>query len=99
MDESKVRAIVEAHGQAVVAGDLNRALADFTETGKAGAPPVVAELPSPVTSATVVSLETESEGRYVAHIRYGGDAKSTTVRSVWEEDSGTPKITAVSVAN
>ena len=98
MNTAEVRKIVEEHGQKVVAGKMDRVLSDFTERGKATAPPVVAELPNPVTSADVVGLEQQGS-QYIADIRYGGKEKATTVRSTWEDDGGALKIVDVRVVS
>lgn len=92
MSLEQVRHWIEEHGQAVAHGDMDRALADFTEAGKAGAPPVVSKLPQPVGSAEVLHLTQEGE-QYVAHIRYTGP--SVTVRSTWELEGDRPLIVHV----
>jgi hypothetical protein len=96
-----IRDIVEAHGQAVADGNMQRALEDFTEAGAQhpNTGPTVAQLPQPVKTATVKRLDQQSDGSYVAHVRYGGDEKSTTVRSVWEHVGDRPYITSVSVVD
>jgi hypothetical protein len=97
----KVRDIVEAHGQAVADGNMPRALEDFTEAGAhhPNTGPTVAQLPQPVRTATVKLLDQQSDGSYIAHVQYGGDEKSTTVRSVWEQVGDRPYITSVSVVD
>jgi hypothetical protein len=99
--DPKVRDIVEAHGQAVADGDMQRALADFTEAGAKhpNTGPTVAQLPQPVKTATVERLDQQADGSYIAHVRYGGDEKSTVVRSVWEQAGDRPYITSVSVVD
>jgi hypothetical protein len=98
--DPKNRDIVEAHGQAVVDGDMPRALQDFTEAGAnhPNTAPTVARLPNPVTSATVERLDQQPDGGLIVHVRYGGDEGSTTVRSVWEQVGDRPYITSISVA-
>lgn len=97
--DAGVREIVEAHGQAVADGNMQRALEDFTKAGAQhpSTGPTVGQLPTPVTSATVEKLYQQDDGSYIAHVRYGGDEKSTTVRSVWEQVGDRPFITSVSV--
>jgi hypothetical protein len=99
--DPKVRDIVEAHGQAVADGNMQRALEDFTEAGAQhpNTRPTVARLPQPVKTATVKLLDQQGDGSYIAHVRYGGDEKSTTVRSVWEQVGDRPYITSVSVVD
>jgi len=57
------------------------------------------KLPQPVKTATVKQLDQQSDGSFVAHVRYGGDEKSTTVRSVWEQVGDRPYITSISVVD
>lgn len=94
MSIAQVLPWIEKHGQAVADGDLDTALADFTEAGKAGAPGVVSKLPQPVDSAVVLQLAQQGE-QYVAHIRYAGADTSLTVRSTWELEGGRPLIVHV----
>ena len=44
-------------------------------------------------------LDQQGDGSYIAHVQYGGDEKSTTVRSVWEQVGDRPYITSVSVVD
>jgi hypothetical protein len=44
-------------------------------------------------------LDQQSDGSYIAHVQYGGDEKSTIVRSVWEQVGDRPYITSVSVVD
>ena len=99
--DPQVRDIVEAHGQAVADGNMQRALEDFSEAGAqhTNTGPTVAQLPQPVKTATVKRLDQQSDGSYIAHVQYGGDEKSTTVRSVWEQLGSRPYITSVSVVD
>ena len=60
---------------------------------------IVAQLPEPVKTATVKLLDQQRDGSYIAHVQYGGDEKSTTVRSVWEQVGDRPYITSVSVVD
>lgn len=98
MDQAVVQRHVDAHAQAVVTGNMNRALKDLTEEAKAKIGAVAGELPNPVKAARVVSLSPEGTDRYVAHIRYAGDERATTVRSIWEPVGGRPLITEAVVA-
>ena len=98
MDQGLVQRHADAHAQAVVDGNMDRALEDLTDAAKAGIGAVAGELPNPVKSAAVTSLTAESADRYIALIRYAGDEKATTVRSIWEPVSGIPLITEATVA-
>ena len=92
MDESVVREHAQAHGQAMVDGDTNRAGSDLTKAAMAGVGPVMKAMPSPITSADIQSVEPEGESVRVT-IRYRGtDDQETLVHSVWVDEGGRPKI-------
>ena len=97
MDEATVVQHAEAHGQAVVDGDLTRPGEDFDQAALEGAGPVIKELPSPVESADIEQVNLEGEVATLL-IRYSGEGKSTVVESVWEDRDGRPKIVSVRVA-
>lgn len=97
MDESAVREHAEAHGQATVAGDLDRAGRDLTKEAMAGAGAVMKEMPKPLKSSAIDSVEATDSG-YVVQIRYAGDDSSIVVVSRWVEQDGRPKIVELSLA-
>jgi hypothetical protein len=97
MDESAVRERADAHGQAVAAGDLNRAGGDLTKEAMAEAGSVMKALPRPVTGAEIESVESAGDG-YVVLIRYSGADSDVKVRSRWVDDEGTPKIAELTLA-
>ena len=91
MDETTVREHAEAHGKAVIDGDLGRAASDLTDEAKQQAPAVMKQLPSPAKSVSVESLSTEGD-RVVAVLQYAGDDHSATVESRWIDQNGRPMI-------
>jgi hypothetical protein len=97
MDEALVREQAEAHGKATVAGDLATAGKDLTKEAMAGAGAVMKEMPKPLTSSEIDSVEADGAG-FVVQIRYAGDDSSIVVRSRWEEQDGRPKIVDLSIA-
>ena len=91
MDEAQARDYIEQHAEAVVRGDMDGILADFSEELRPGAPQIVNDvLPQPVTSAEVLSVDV-GHSEAVAMIRYSGDGE-LTVRSRWLERAGRPVI-------
>ncbi|MGH2729660.1 MAG: hypothetical protein ACRDJI_03535 [Actinomycetota bacterium] len=97
MNEDDVRKHAEAHGEAMVAGDIRRAGDDLTDEAKAVVGPVMSALPRPVTAAEVQSVEGGGE-EYVVRIRYSGadregeGEKEVVVQSRWAEHDGRPMI-------
>ncbi len=92
MDEQTVRPFAEAHGAAIVAGDMAHAVADFDEALRPHIGPVAAALPQPTTGAEIVSIEPGDDDSSVIHIRYSGADAETTVRSVWKQVGDRPLI-------
>ena len=91
MDESTIRERAQAHGDAVKAGDMNRAGSDLTKEGMAAAPAVMKTMPRPITSVEVTKVEQDGDD-FLAQIRYAGDDSENVVESRWSERDGTPKI-------
>jgi len=99
MDESKTRQYVQEHADAVARGDLDAAVADFSEELRPQAPQTAQELlPLPVTAAEVLSVDV-GDSEAVATIRYSGDTGEATIRSRWQEESGRPVIVHVEPAS
>lgn len=91
MDEQAVRTHAEAHGNALIEGDLKRAGSDLTPEAQAQAPEVMSNFPKRVESAEVVSLDVQGE-EAVVHARYSGEGKEVIVESRWGDRDGRPKI-------
>jgi hypothetical protein len=96
MDESTVREHAEAHGQAMVDGDLRKAGSDLTPEVQATAGDVMKHFPKKVETAEVVSVAMEGE-EAVVQARYSGEGTDVTVESRWGERDGRPKITTMKV--
>ena len=91
MNESLARECIQAHADAVVSGDFDHVVADFSEELRPQVPEIAKLLPQPVESAEVVSVET-GDDEAVAQIRYSGAGKDVTIRSHWQEQDGTARI-------
>jgi hypothetical protein len=91
LDEAKARAHIQAHADAVVRGDMEAVIADFSEQLRPQVPQLAQALPQPVKSAEVLSVEVGEE-ESVALIRYAGDGPEVTIRSHWREVDGRPTI-------
>ena len=97
MDEGSVRQKAEAHGEAMVAGDVNKAGGDLTKEAMAGAGAVMKEIPRQIDSAEVTDVSAAGDG-FAVLIKYSGEGKDVTVRSVWIDRDGDPKIAELSLA-
>ena len=93
MDDAKTRRAIQAHADAVVSGDFDHVIADFTEELRPQVPDIAKALPQPVERAEVLSVEVGDE-ESVAHIKYSGSDKDTTIQSHWRDEDGTPRIVA-----
>ena len=91
MDDAKARQTIQAHADAVVAGDFDTVVADFTEGLKPQVPQLAQVLPQPVERAEVLSVETGDE-EALARIQYSGGGKDVTIQTRWREEDGTPRI-------
>ena len=96
MDEPTVRSEAQAHGDAIVAGDLKRAMEYLTPEAQAIAGRDIGpRLPRPVKGADITSVEPAGESFQVT-IRYLGDGTELVVSSRWDETEGRPMITDLS---
>jgi hypothetical protein len=95
MDQETVRLHAQAHGDAVVANDLRKAGSDLTPEAQKQAPAVMGQLPRPVASADVITVEDKGD-EYLATIRYAGDS-TVIVESRWTERDGRPMIVSLDV--
>lgn len=91
MDEQSTRDRIQAHADAVVAGDIETVTNDFSEPLRPQVPQIAQSLPQPVKTAEVLSVEFEG-GEAIAQIRYSGDAAAQTIRTHWQEIGGEPQI-------
>jgi uncharacterized protein YodC (DUF2158 family) len=96
VDEASVREHAQAHGDAVVAGDLRRAGSDLDGEALAQAGGVMKQLPETITAAELVSVELAGDTAIV-RTRYSGDESEGTVECRWEDREGRPKIVDMKV--
>jgi uncharacterized protein len=89
-------AVVTRHGQAVVAGDQPRILADF-RPDRTALLIASARLPAGLTGSEVLKLEPEPDGLVAALIRYtAADGQQAVLRSRWmRDDTGGWRVTQV----
>jgi hypothetical protein len=97
MDENTVRARAEAHAQAMVAGDLNRAASDLSPEAMENAGAVMRAMPRPVTDAEVLTADADGDA-IVCKIRYSGETREATVASRWQDQNGELKIVKLDLA-
>lgn len=91
MDDQQTRDHIKRHGEAVVRGDMDVVVADFTESLRPQVPQIAQALPQPVTAAEVLSVDV-GDTESVAMICYSGDTGDVTIRSRWQDQGGRPVI-------
>ncbi|MBA3261830.1 MAG: hypothetical protein H0T69_05060 [Thermoleophilaceae bacterium] len=91
MDDQQTRDHVKQHADAVVRGDMDAVVADFSEHLRPQVPQIAQALPQPVTGADVLSVDV-GDTESVAMISYSGDTGDVTIRSRWQDQGGRPVI-------
>jgi hypothetical protein len=94
MDEQAVREQAQAHVDALLAGDVERATASFSEGLRHNLGPIMAQLPLPLTEASVESVQFGGSG-YVAILHLVGET-DMRFRTRWKERDGQPTIVELS---
>ena len=95
MDERDVRTAVQAVGDALVAGNVDGAIAYLSDELKRNLGEVVALLPLPATEATIESVE-HTASAFVVVVRLVGENHEDQLQTRWKDRNGEPRIVEVS---
>jgi hypothetical protein len=95
MDESMVREHAEAFGAALVAGDVDRAIADLSDELHRNLGEVLSLFPLPATAAEVESVALAGSG-YNVVLRLTGESDEVQVQTRWKDRNGEPKVVEAS---
>ena len=95
MDESAVRASVEAVGEALVAGNVDAAIGYLSDELQRNPGEVVAMLPLPATEASIVSIE-RANAAVVVVMRLTSETADDELQLRWKDRDGEPRIVEVS---
>jgi hypothetical protein len=95
MDEQAVREHAQGHIDALVAGDVDRALQDLSKELRSHPGEVMAMLPLPLTSAEVESVEMAGSG-YTSVLHLVGETDETRLQTRWKARDEGPTIVEVS---
>ena len=87
MDEQTVREHAQALCDALVAGDIDRAIEDFSKELRQNLGEVLALLPLPANEATVESVEHGGSG-YNVVLRLVGETDEVLIQTRWKERDG-----------
>ncbi len=92
MDESVIRMHAEA---ALVAGDVDRAIGDFSNELRRNLGEVLTLFPLPATAAEVESVALAGSG-YIVVLRLTGEGDEVQVQLRWKDRDGEPKVVEAS---
>lgn len=95
MNDDDVRERAQAMCDALVAGDVELAISDFSEQLRRNLGEVLALLPLPATEATVESVEHTASG-YSVMLRVVGASEAVEVQTRWKDRDGEPKVVEAS---
>ena len=95
MDEQTVREHAQALCDALVAGDIDRAIEDFSKELRQNLGEVLALLPLPAHEATVESLDPGGSG-YNVVLRLVGETDDVLIQTRWKERDGQSTIVEAS---
>jgi hypothetical protein len=95
MNDDDVREHAQSMCDALVAGDVERAIADFSEQLRRNLGEVLALLPLPATEASIESIEHGASG-YTVTLRVVGASEEVEVQTRWKDRDGEPKVVEAS---
>ena len=95
MEERDVREHAEALSAALVAGDIERATADFSKELRQNLGEVIALLPLPSSEATVESIARGGSG-YAVVLRLVGETEEVMIQTRWKDRDGHPTVVEAS---
>ena len=95
MDEQTVRTRAEAFGEALVAGNVERAIEDLSPALRQNLGEVLSLFPLPATAAEIDSIERSPTG-FVLTLRLTGAAEEVVVQTRWKDRDGQPTIVEAS---
>jgi hypothetical protein len=91
MDEQAVRDRAEAFVEALVAGDIDRAIGSLSDQLRRNVGEVLALLPLPVSEGSIASID-HGGSSYSARLRLVGETEEVEIDTRWKERDGTPVI-------
>jgi hypothetical protein len=91
MDEQAVRERAAAFCDALVAGDIDRAIGSFSNELRRNLGEVLALLPLPASEATIESVD-HGASAFVVVLRLVGESEEVQVQTRWKDRDGSPTI-------
>ena len=95
MDEPAIRQHAQAMCDAIVAGDVDRAIEDFRPELRRNLGEVISLLPLPSSKAVIESV-TQGGSSYVVVLRLTGESEEVQVQTRWKDRDGQPTVVEAS---
>jgi hypothetical protein len=95
MDEETVRVRAQAMCDAIVAGNVDQAIQDFSPELRRNLGEVISLLPLPSTEGTIESIAQGGSG-YLVVLRLGGESDEVQIQTRWKDRDGSPAVVEVS---
>ena len=95
MDEQAVREHAQAMCEAIVAGDVDRAITDFSPELRRNLGEVIGLLPLPSTEGSIESV-VQGGKSYVVVLRLVGESDEVQVQTRWKDRDGKPTVVEAS---
>src|SRR5688572_30845976 len=96
MDEQMVRDHAQAHLDALVAGDVDRAVQDLSSELQRNLGEIMAMLPLPLTAADIESVQMGGSS-YTAVLHLVGETTESRLETRWKDRDGRPTIIEASL--
>jgi hypothetical protein len=95
MDTEVVREHAQDYCDALLAGDIDRAVQQFSQELHPHIGEIVSQIPLPLTDATVESVEVGGKG-YIANLLLVGESGTVRVLTRWKDRDGAPTLVEAS---
>ena len=95
MDIEDVRQHAQAYCDALLTGNVDKAVEEFSQELRQHIGEIVSQIPLPLTEATVESVEVGGKG-YIANLLLVGESGTVKVLTRWKDREGTPTLVEAS---
>jgi hypothetical protein len=95
MDEQAVRARAQAMCDAILAGDVDRAIGDFSPELRRNLGEVISLLPLPSKDGAIESVA-QGGSSYVVVLRLTGESDEVQIQTRWKDRDGRPTVVEAS---
>jgi hypothetical protein len=95
MDAEEVRSHAQAYCDALLAGNVDKAIEELSQELHQHVGELISQIPLPLTEATVESVEVGGKG-YIANLLLVGEGGTVKVLTRWKDRDGTPTLVEAS---